>query len=189
MGSLLPIAGAVQWLSGLALATIALRRAHRYERTGQVPRLFARLSIGLFILAALELSLTIDPIYRRVGAWMPKDFGGNEWQLRTLIVLCVAGWTVLAISAVWSGILGVGVRRRAAAAELRRRTDRALAQSPRRTGLGRDPGEMDAGRPVAADAVMPPSPAGPSSVQNPRSLPLDRSVAAREHRAPPPPRP
>ncbi|MDQ6885732.1 MAG: hypothetical protein M3068_00420 [Gemmatimonadota bacterium] len=147
MGSLLPIAGAVQWLSGLALAAIALRRAYRYERDGRMPRLFARLSLGLFLLAGLELSLTIDPIYQRVGGWMPKDFGSNEWQLRALIVLCIAGWSALAISAVWSGILGVGVRRRAAAAELRRRTDRALTQSPRRGAVGRDPAEAEAARP------------------------------------------
>ena len=51
--------------------------------------------------------------------------------LPDFLLICGGAWLSLLIAAVWSTLLGIGARRRAAAAELKRRTDRALS------GIGR----------------------------------------------------
>jgi hypothetical protein len=122
LGTLLPILGGIQWISGLVLSVAALRRAHTYERPGGVlARTSARLAIALFIVAALDLLLRASGASVRLANWLPPDFNRDTWHLRALLIICAAAWLMLLIAASVNASLGVGERRRSAAEELRRR--------------------------------------------------------------------
>lgn len=122
LGALLPILGGIQWISGLVLAIAALRRARAYEgRGGFLARVTARLSIVLFIVAALDLVLRTSGASVYIANWLPPDFNRDTWHLRTLLIVCGGAWLTLLIAASVNASLGVGERRRSAAEELRRR--------------------------------------------------------------------
>jgi len=122
LGTLLPILGGIQWISGLVLAIAALRRARAYERRGGfLARTTARLAIALFIIAALDLVLRATGASIYLANWLPSDFNRDIWHLRTLLIICAAAWLMLLIAASVNASLGVGERRRSAAEELRRR--------------------------------------------------------------------
>jgi hypothetical protein len=121
-GTLLPILGGIQWISGLVLAIATLRRARAYERRGGfLARATARLAIALFIVAALDLVLRATGASIYLANWLPPDFNRDIWHLRTLLIICGAAWLMLLIAASVNASLGVGERRRSAAEELRRR--------------------------------------------------------------------
>ncbi len=122
LGTLLPILGGIQWISGLVLAVAALRRARTYDRPGGLlARTSARLAILLFIVAALDLLLRASGLSARVANWLPADFNRDTWHVRALLIICGAAWLMLLIAASVNASLGVGERRRSAAEELRRR--------------------------------------------------------------------
>jgi hypothetical protein len=122
MGTLLPILGGIQWISGLVLAVAALRRARAYDRPGGfLARVTARFAILLFIVAALDLVLRASGAGIYLANWLPSDFDRDIWHLRTLLIICAAGWLLLLIAGSVNASLGVGERRRSAAEELRRR--------------------------------------------------------------------
>jgi len=134
LGWVIPTAGALQWVSGIVLALAALRRGWRYAGAGVAPRTLARLAVFLFAVAALELIVALvtpRDLIRRLGF---EAYATQPWQLRTVLLLCIAGWLLLLLAASWNGILGVNMRRRTAAEELKRRSERA------RTSEGRAPG-------------------------------------------------
>jgi hypothetical protein len=122
LGTLLPILGGIQWISGLVLAIAALRRARAYDRPGGfLARVTARFAILLFIVAAFDLVLRASGASIYVANWLPSDFDRDIWHLRTLLIICAAGWLMLLIAGSVNASLGVGERRRSAAEELRRR--------------------------------------------------------------------
>ncbi|MGQ0715562.1 MAG: hypothetical protein ACT4PJ_17830 [Gemmatimonadaceae bacterium] len=122
LGTLLPILGGVQWISGLVLAVAALRRSRAYAGNGgRMARIAARLAIFLFILAALDLVLSASGAAVYVASYLPRDFDRETWHVRALLIVCGAGWLLLLVAASVNASLGVGERRRSAAEELRRR--------------------------------------------------------------------
>ena len=122
LGTLLPILGGIQWISGLVLAVAALRRARAFEgRGGLLARVSARIAIALFITAALDLTLRASGASIYIANWLPRDFNRDTWHLRALLIICGAGWLMLLIAGSVNASLGVGERRRSAAEELRRR--------------------------------------------------------------------
>lgn len=122
LGTLLPILGGIQWISGLVLAIAAVRRARTYDGRGALlARITARLSIALFIIAALDLMLRASGAEVYLTNWLPVDFNRDTWHLRALLILCAAAWLMLLIAASVNASLGIGERRRSAAEELRRR--------------------------------------------------------------------
>ena len=122
LGTLLPILGGIQWISGLVLSVAALRVARVYDRrAGLVARVSARLAIALFIVAALDLIFRASGAGIHLANWLPRDFNRDTWHLRTLLILCGAAWLMLLIAGSVNASLGVGERRRSAAEELRRR--------------------------------------------------------------------
>ena len=122
LGTLLPVLGGIQWISGLVLAVAALRRARAYDRPGGfLARVTARFAILLFIVAALDLVLRASGAGIYLANWLPSDFDRDIWHLRTLLIICAAGWLLLLIAGSVNASLGVGERRRSAAEELRRR--------------------------------------------------------------------
>ena len=122
LGTLLPILGGIQWISGLVLAVAALRRARAYDRRGALlARAAAWLGILLFTIAAGDLLLRASGADAYLARWLPRDYGRDTWHLRTLLILCGAGWLLVLVAASVNASLGVGERRRSAAEELRRR--------------------------------------------------------------------
>ena len=122
LGTLLPILGGIQWISGLVLSVAALRRARAFDRGGAlVARVSARFAIALFIIAALDLILRASGAGVYIEKWLPLDFNRDTWHLRALLILCGAAWLMLLIAGSVNASLGVGERRRSAAEELRRR--------------------------------------------------------------------
>ena len=122
LGTLLPILGGVQWISGLVLAVAALRRARAYgSGGGTVARVAAGLAILLFIVAALDLVLRASGASVHIANYLPQDFDRETWHVRTLLIVCAAAWLLLLIAASVNASLGVGERRRSAAEEMRRR--------------------------------------------------------------------
>jgi hypothetical protein len=122
LGTLLPILGGVQWISGLVLAVAALGRARAYgSGGGTVARVAARLAILLFIVAALDLLLRTSGASVYIANYLPEDFDRETWHVRALLIVCAAAWLLLLVAASVNASLGVGERRRSAAEELRRR--------------------------------------------------------------------
>jgi hypothetical protein len=122
LGTLLPVLGGIQWISGLVLAIAALRRARAYERPGGLlARVTARIAIALFVVAALDLVLRATGASIYLANWLPPDFNRDTWHLRTLLIICAAAWLMLLVAGSVNASLGVGERRRSAAEELRRR--------------------------------------------------------------------
>lgn len=122
LGTLLPILGGVQWISGLVLAVAALRRARTYGGNGgTLARIAARLAIFLFIVAALDLLLHASGAGVHIATYLPQDFDRDTWHVRALLIVCAAAWLLLLVAASVNASLGVGERRRSAAEELRRR--------------------------------------------------------------------
>jgi cytochrome c oxidase assembly factor CtaG len=136
MTSLIQIVGAIQWVAGIALALLAIDRARRYGYSGLPPRALALAAIAIFVLALIVLLLAATPVSPLVAPLFPSDFTTPQWRHRTLFQSSLAGWVLLVASAVWNTVLGIQLRRRTAAAELRRRTDRALAYRTPQGGGG-----------------------------------------------------
>jgi hypothetical protein len=140
MGPLIVIASLVQWVSGIVLAYVILARASQHGRAGRGPRALAGLAIVLFLVGAIELAFVLAGAHPTQHRWLPPDFTAGHWQLITLLLFSAAAWVTILIAALWNGILGVNSRRRIAAAELRRRTDRALHTHHDAVSHARSPG-------------------------------------------------
>jgi hypothetical protein len=134
--SLISIVGAIQWVAGVALALLAIDRARRYGNSGLPPRALALMSIAVFAVALLTLLLAATPVSRLVAPLFPSEFTTPEWRRRTLFESSLVAWLLLVASAFWNMVLGIRLRRRIAAAELQRRTDRALAYRTPPSGGG-----------------------------------------------------
>ena len=130
MGPLIVVASAVQWVSGFVLAYVIMARASYHGPAGRGPRVLAELAIGLLLAGAIELAFVLAGARVAPKRWLPPDFTAGHWQLVTLLLLSAAAWLAILVAAIWNGILGVNSRRRIAAAELRRRTERALHSGP-----------------------------------------------------------
>ncbi|HJR43189.1 MAG TPA: hypothetical protein VJ812_13945 [Gemmatimonadaceae bacterium] len=133
MGAILPIAGVIQWVSGIILAFVTARQSRQFGRKGRMPRLLAQLSLVIFALAAVELLWSVTRVSDMMERWLPTGFTTAPWQLRTLLLMSLTAWVLLGIAAAWNGSLSVAQRRRTATAELRRRTERALEGIERRS--------------------------------------------------------
>lgn len=125
MRSLIPVLGAVQWVAGIAFSLILVRRSRRYPPLGAVPRFFARVAFWLFLLGALLLVLSATPAAHLNERLNP--LGLPPVDVTTVTRAYVISWGLLAVAGAWTFVLGVSNRRRTAAAELKRRTDRALS--------------------------------------------------------------
>jgi hypothetical protein len=125
--SLVPVIGAIQWVVGVALALLAIDRARRYGHSGLPPRALALVAIAVFVVALIVLLLAATPVSRLVAPLFPSEFTTPQWRRQSLFQSSLVGWLLLIASALWNTVLGIRLRRRVAAAELRRRTDRALA--------------------------------------------------------------
>ena len=125
LGWVLPAAGAVQWISGLILALAVLRRGRRYGASALVPRMLARVAVFLLVIALLDLVVALALSRPFLERYALAHVGTARWQIRTLLFLSTAAWLCILVGASWNGILGVGQRRRVAAAELKRRADNA----------------------------------------------------------------
>ena len=112
------------------LAYIIMARASYHGRAGRGPRMLAGLAIVLLVLGAGELAMIAAGVRVTPNRWLPPDFAAAHWQLITLLLFSAGAWIAVLIAASWNGILGVNHRRRLAAAELRRRTERALHSGP-----------------------------------------------------------
>ena len=125
MRSLIPVLGAVQWVAGIALSLILVRRSRRYPPLGAVPRFFARVACWLFVLGAVLLVLSATPaahLSERLA-----QIGFPPVDVTTVTRSYSIAWGLVAFAGAWNFVLGVSNRRRTAAAELKRRTDRALS--------------------------------------------------------------
>jgi len=120
---LVSIIGALQWLGGIALAIAATRRSRRFARAGAPPRLFARAALFVFGVAAIVLLLSLA---HGAASVFPPEFATRSWRIEAVAETCIVGWLLLSISAFWNTVLGVSLRRRIAAAELKRRTARVF---------------------------------------------------------------
>jgi hypothetical protein len=127
MERLIPILAAAQWIVGVLLALVAVGRSRRHGRAGVAPRMLARLSIVVFILAAVVVLLASTTASRFVAGWLPTELASARWRLGAIIQPSLIAWALLALSGLWNWILGVSLRRRTAATELRRRTERVMA--------------------------------------------------------------
>ena len=87
--------------------------------------------MAVLFAGAIELIFVLAGARFGPNRWLPPDFTAGHWQLVTLLLFSAIAWLAVLIAAIWNGILGVNSRRRIAAAELRRRTDRALHPHPR----------------------------------------------------------
>lgn len=121
----LPFLAALQWAGGIIMGLVVLRSARRYGAAGAAPRVFCRLGLGLFALAALALlvgpaaSLTSQPVGARVAAVAAR--------LPLLLQLSQIAWIALIVAVAWSTALSVVTRKHVAETELRKRTARALS--------------------------------------------------------------
>jgi hypothetical protein len=88
-----------------------------------VPHLLAKLALWLFVITALELIVSLTPLRGMFASLVSPEYFSGPWQLRTLLLLSLGAWLLLGIAAAWNGTLSVASRRRAATAELRRRTE------------------------------------------------------------------
>jgi hypothetical protein len=125
--SLISILGAIQWVAGMALALLAIDRARHYGHAGLPPRALALVSIAVFVAALLTLLLVATPVSRLVAPLFPSEFTTPQWRRLALFESSLVAWVFLVASAFWNTVLGIRLRRRVAAAELQRRTDRALS--------------------------------------------------------------
>ena len=125
LGPIVSIAGAVQWFCGLVLAFFMLNQsAHGGGTPG--PRVLIVLGMGLFVLAGLDLALALAGAPLVLGRWLPVDVASERSQFLLILFVCGAAWLSLLLAAAWTGLIGMRGRRRAAAADIERRTAIAL---------------------------------------------------------------
>lgn len=128
---LVPYLAALQWIGGVILAASAAKRAREFRQRGAWPRIMAQTAIGLFIVAAIIIALTIAPVARVVGRVLPAFAEPAPWRLTVFLTACQAGWILLLLSMGWTGMLGIVNRKRAAREELDRRRERAKGPGDR----------------------------------------------------------
>lgn len=137
MGPIVSIAGAVQWFCGLVLAFFMLNQASSSGGTPG-PRVLIVLGMGLFVLAGLDLALALAGAPPVLGRWLPVDVASERAQFLLILFVCGAAWLSLFLAAVWNAVIRVGARRRAAAADIERRTTVALrgVEHAKEEGMG-----------------------------------------------------
>ncbi|HEX6533503.1 MAG TPA: hypothetical protein VF041_02845, partial [Gemmatimonadaceae bacterium] len=87
------------------------------------------------------------------------ELASSRWRLGAIAEPSLIAWALLALAGIWNWSLGVSLRRRTAAAELRRRTDRVMAHR-----VGTEPGvRSHSGASVAPPPPPPDSPEPPPS--------------------------
>ncbi|HEX6536144.1 MAG TPA: hypothetical protein VF041_16215, partial [Gemmatimonadaceae bacterium] len=119
MERLTPILAAAQWIVGVLLALVAVGRSRRHARAGVAPRLLARLALLVFIAAAVVVLLASTTASRFVARWLPAELASSRWRLGAIAEPSLIAWALLALAGIWNWSLGVSLRRRTAAAELR----------------------------------------------------------------------
>ena len=125
LSPIVSIVGAVQWFCGLVLAFFLLNQSA--TRGGALgPRALIVLGMGLFVLAGLDLALAVAGAPPVLGPWMPADVASERAQFLLILFVCGAAWLSLLLAAIWTALIGLRGRRRAAAADIERRTTVAL---------------------------------------------------------------
>ena len=120
----MPLVGGAQWIVGSTLALVIARRSRLYAAAGAAPRRLAWL--GFFVFVVLFVAIVVSFL----GAWRPGDalllptYATVAWRYRTVEVLSLIAWPIVALAGIWNAVLGVALRRRTAIQELKRRTDR-----------------------------------------------------------------
>jgi hypothetical protein len=112
---------------GILLASMSVRRGHRYGSEGLVPRILARLSLLAFLVLGLAILFSVP----QIGTALDRSIlvVSADWRLDTVTRLTVVGCTLLGLSVFGNYVLGVVLRRRNASTELRRRTERVVRES------------------------------------------------------------
>jgi hypothetical protein len=123
---LLIAGGIAQWVCGVIVAVALVRRRPSDGISGHPPHAVALMALLFFVLAPIELFLAT--FGRRFGMRIVPELATDRWQVIVLLAVCGVAWVVLLIAGVMLGLMNVHVRRRTTAAELKRRTDRALGQ-------------------------------------------------------------
>ncbi len=90
------------------------------------PRVFIVLGMGLFVLAGLDLALALAGAPPVLERWLPVDVASERAQFLLILFVCGAAWLALLLAAVWNAVIAIRARRRAAAADIERRTAVAL---------------------------------------------------------------
>ena len=90
------------------------------------------------MLAGLDLALALAGAPPVLGRWLPVDFASERAQFLLILFVCGAAWLALLSAAVWAAVVRVRGRRRAAAADIERRTSVALrgVEHAKEEGLG-----------------------------------------------------
>ncbi len=126
---LVPYLAALQWIGGVILAASAAGRAREFRQRGAWPRVMAQTALGLFIVAAVIIALTVPVVARVVGRVLSAFAEPAPWRLSVFLTACQAGWILVLLSMGWTGMLGIVNRKRAAREELERRRERVKGQS------------------------------------------------------------
>jgi hypothetical protein len=106
------------------LALVIARRSRLYADAGDAPRRVAWLGLLVFLVCGVAILASFVAARRHDEALMLPQYATPPWRAQTLTVMSTVGWLLTAVAALWTGVLGVALRRRNAIQELKRRTDR-----------------------------------------------------------------
>lgn len=120
----MPLASGAQWIVGTTFALVIARRSRLYAGAGAAPRRIAWLGLLVFLIAGVSVLVSLIGEQRSDAVLRLPTYATATWRMRTLGILSLIGWVLVAVAAVWNGVLGVALRRRTAIQELKRRTDR-----------------------------------------------------------------
>jgi hypothetical protein len=119
-----PLVGGAQWIVGSTLALVIARRSRLYAAAGAAPRRLAWLGFVVFLVQLVAIVASFFAAWRAGGALQLPDYATVAWRYRTVEVLSLIAWPIVALAGIWNAVLGVALRRRTAIQELKRRTDR-----------------------------------------------------------------
>lgn len=120
----MPLASGAQWIVGTTLALVIARRSRLYAAAGAVPRRIAWLAFLIFLIELVAITVSFAGAWQSRNALFVPEYATVAWRYRTVEVLSLIAWLIVAVAAVWNAVLGVALRRRTAIQELKRRTDR-----------------------------------------------------------------
>lgn len=120
----MPLASGAQWIVGTTFALIIARRSRLYAAAGAVPRRIALLALLIFLIELAAIAVSVFAAWRARNALLLPEHATVAWRYRTVGILSLAAWLLVAVAGVWNAVLGVALRRRTAIQELKRRTDR-----------------------------------------------------------------
>ena len=120
----MPLACGAQWIVGTTLALIIARRSRLYAAAGAAPRRIAWLAFLVFLIELVAILASFFAAWRTRNSLFVPDYATTAWRYRTVEVLSLVAWPIVALAGIWNAVLGVALRRRTAIQELKRRTDR-----------------------------------------------------------------